>query len=278
MALRSIVKTALAATIILTPGIQAGYVVETQFCDANQAIALHDIVADANYLAHAGIIAAQNANSPPFNAYFRSEDSATVTKALQVIIDITENPNALVHPDTRIEVSCNLPDYCTPNEPNKWGEVAFFGRHYPQGPPPGEQESSEWWVTFCNHGLNTLQRNPPACSSTVGEPSRGWLGLKFLLQMWDLIQPIGNYAFGPKECQDLLLQDPKGPVANAESYAYMASSAYDMGLYNTGGPYQGGAACPERWVDPASIGLPEFVREGVTPFHTEIGQEVRASS
>ncbi|KAL8864512.1 MAG: hypothetical protein Q9174_007326 [Haloplaca sp. 1 TL-2023] len=167
--------------------------------------------------------------------------------------------------DTHIVFNCNSERYC--KEDRQWGAVTFWGRHGPEEPP--EEQRSNWEVSICKHGLNSLPRNPPACSDTVGLPSRGWVGIKYLLQLWDLIQPtIGNYAFGPTECRDLLLEDPAGPILNAESYAYMASAAYDLGLYS-GGPYKG-PECRDRWADPATLALPSWAKEGVTEFHNDI--------
>ncbi|KAI4225270.1 MAG: hypothetical protein LQ349_007091, partial [Xanthoria aureola] len=56
----------------------------------DQAAALYDAATDANYLAHAGIMATQQPTLPPFNAFFPEQDSALVIKNLQTIIDITE--------------------------------------------------------------------------------------------------------------------------------------------------------------------------------------------
>ncbi|KAL8714452.1 MAG: hypothetical protein Q9220_001785 [cf. Caloplaca sp. 1 TL-2023] len=226
----------------------------------DQASALYDAATDANYLAHAGIIAAANPALPPFNAFFRPEDVPTVIKNLQTVIDITENSKKL---DTHIVFNCNSERYC--KDPKQWGAAVFFGRHVADG--PAEEERSQWEVSICAQSLDNLPRNPPACSdgATVGLPSRGWVGIKYLLQLWDLIQPtVGNLAYGPMGCRDLLLQDAKGEdmVRNAESYAYMASAAYDLGLYNKG-PYKG-PECREKWVDPAKIVLPGWVGEGVT--------------
>lgn len=286
MALRSSIKFAMAATFVLLPGIQAGllrradfpkweeanpFFIDQDSCNTeaknsageavNQASALYDAATDANYLAHAGIKAAQNPTLPPYSAFFPEKDSAIVIKNLQTIIDITEKSPKL---NTHIVFNCNSERYC--EEDRQWGAAVFFGHHVAGGPP--EEERSDWEVSVCSHSLNSLPRNPPACSDTVGLPSRGWVGIKYLLQLWDLIQPtIGNYRFGPLACRDLLLDDPAGPVLNAESYAYMASAAYDLGLYS-GGPYNG-PECRDRWTDPASIVLPGWAADGVTKSHTD---------
>lgn len=86
--------------------------------------------------------------------------------------------------------------------------------------------------------------------------------------MWDIreqIGVVGNYAFGPKDCNALLTKEGAEPTTNAENYAYMSSSAYDLGLKNDG-PYYG-PACPDRWDPSADILLPLWVAEGATDRH-----------
>ncbi|KAL8822193.1 MAG: hypothetical protein Q9191_007067 [Dirinaria sp. TL-2023a] len=118
-------------------------------------------------------------------------------------------------------------------------------------------------VTICDYALETLQRNPPACTGTPGLPSLGWVGLKYLLQMWDIrdqIGVVGNYAFGPAACHALVTKgDDDDASWNAENYAYMASWAYDLGL--NGGP------CLERWDLNPSVLLPPWATNGTTNRH-----------
>lgn len=187
-------------------------------------------------------------------------DSAAVIKNLQTIIDIWDERGKLLR-DTHILFNCNSERYC--ENDRQWGAAVFFGDRRVQ--------RSEWEVSICSWGLNELKRNPPACTDNFGLPSRGWVGLKYLLQLWDLIQPIGNYASGPAACQLLLFLDPAGPILNAESYAYMASAAYDLGLYS-GGPYKG-PECRDKWVDPARLKLPTWAAEGYTESQPRIGSQ-----
>ena len=87
------------------------------------------------------------------------------------------------------------------------------------------------------------QLNPGATAwISVGMPSLGWVTLKYLLQMSyirDQILPVGNYEYGHAACHALLTDAGKvPPTQNAESIAYMASTAYDVGLKGDG-PYFG---------------------------------------
>ena len=125
-------------------------------------------------------------------------------------------------------------------------------------------------ITICDFGLNVPQRNPAACTGSVGLPSLGWVALKYLIQMWDIrvkTGMVGNYAFGPADCHALVSEINRGAATtNAENYAYMSSSAYDLGLKGDG-PYYGNP-CPERWNPDSQIILPPWAASGTTDRHT----------
>ena len=87
--------------------------------------------------------------------------------------------------------------------------------------------------------------------------------------MWDIreqIGVVGNYAFGPKDCNALLTEKDALPSTNAENYAYMSSSAYDLGMKGDG-PYYG-PACLDRWDPSADVLLPPWAAKGTTDRHS----------
>lgn len=92
------------------------------------------------------------------------------------------------------------------------------------------------------------ERNPPACTKNAGLSSPGWVGLKYLLRMWDIRftdRLVGDYAFGPTACHALLAGERSDPAANAGNYAYMAFWAYDLGLKGDGPYYLWRSMSPE---------------------------------
>ena len=78
----------------------------------------------------------------------------------------------------------------------------------------------------------------------MGVPGLGWVALKFLLQMWDTDGGISDHTSLPLNC-NALLKNGGDPTTNVETYAYMASMAYDLGL-KTDGPYYGDP-CRSSW-------------------------------
>ncbi|CAO1597581.1 hypothetical protein XANCAGTX0491_001388 [Xanthoria calcicola] len=114
MAVRSSIISVMVATVILIPGIQAGllrsdedfpkwwqanpFFIDQDSCanlgdgSVDQAAALYDAATDANYLAHAGIMAAQQPTLPPFNAFFPEQDSALVIKNSKPSSTSPKNP------------------------------------------------------------------------------------------------------------------------------------------------------------------------------------------
>lgn len=82
--------------------------------------------------------------------------------------------------------------------------------------------------------------------------------LKYLLQMWNIRKPIGvvgDYAFGPNDCHELIEIAGATPTTNAENFAYMASWAHDLGLKG-----DGEEPCPWKWIRPTL--LPPFAADG----------------
>lgn len=228
----------------------------------NQATRLLDAIQDANTIAHAGLIAADSPNAPPFNYFFQPSDNATVKQYLQSVINLTEDPSSVhsfIGSDIRPSIDINCNDRLLCQKPDQWGYTAFWGNKNPV------LNNAHWEITLCDYGLNTLQRNPGPCGTappgSPAVPTLGWLGLKFLMQMWDTVGQIGDHTFEPSNCH-ALLTDGGDPKSNAESCAYMSSLAYGYGLKGDG-PYYG-KSCLGNWNPNPQLELPRAVQDGMS--------------
>ena len=78
---------------------------------------------------------------------------------------------------------------------------------------------------------------------------------------------VGNYAFGPVHSHALATNDKNGsPTTNAGKFAYMCSSAYDLGLKGDWPCY--GPSCPVKWDPALQEVIQPWVASGATNRHT----------
>ena len=110
---------------------------DTQSCDykaprpdgtiIDQETNLRTAFADANTLAHAGLIAAAKPHDPPFSYYFHAEDNETVVENLQMVIALTEDPKSfgtdlggqIAVSGGKVAMTCNNQEWCRLK--NQWG-------------------------------------------------------------------------------------------------------------------------------------------------------------
>ena len=211
----------------------------------NQTANLLTAFQDANTLAHAGIIAAATPAAYPYKYFFHPADNATVASYLQTVVDLTSNPSR-IHA-AAIVLTCHDPDWCKTS--SQWGFAAKWHR-------------SAYQLAFCDFGLTQLARNPVPCAAgpsfAPGLPTLGWLGVKLLLQTWPLVPGVVNdHTDGLAGCHELLAHSHGRELDNAESFAFMASVAYGLGLKGDG-PYYG-ESCRWRFDAVGNEVLPEWL-------------------
>ncbi|KAL8689694.1 MAG: hypothetical protein Q9218_004690 [Villophora microphyllina] len=217
-----------------------GNTVNTDGCndaDHNQSQQLGFAWWDANALAHAGLAALNSADDKTlYNYFFKPTEVDYVRTTLENLVKLTEDPGSLT-------VRCDYDRICG-NTPDQWGGVYWIAK--------------KWIVSVCEYGLDALERNEKPCTTSPGVPSLGWVMIKYLVQMWNVVAVAGDNAIGPVACHKQVT-DPKGePSHNAESYAYFTSWAYDLGYL------QGDTCVKTHWNPDPQLLLPTWARQGIS--------------
>ena len=237
-----------------------GLWINTEYCartsihgiQIDQTAKLLDAIKDTEDLVNAGIAALDYPGDQPFKYFFRPEDATVVNTTLHNLLEFLEHPENLKG-NVGVEINCDDDEYCEGSDP-PWGATKSLTTASTANHP-------SWGVTLCNRTLDELERNPRPCTpSTIprmepGFPSLAWAMVRQLVQMW-FIGEIGDNVRGPKACNALVNKAGGDPKGNAESYAYFASMAYDLGyLANT---------CLKKWRDDPEAILPPWARTGIT--------------
>ncbi|KAI4192863.1 MAG: hypothetical protein LQ350_008546 [Teloschistes chrysophthalmus] len=191
---------------------------------------------DVNAIAHAGLAALNTHDDKRlYNYFFKPENEDYVRTTLENLIRLSENPHDLT-------LRCDMDGICR-DTPDQWGGSYWLGK--------------SWYISLCDYGLDTLERNEAPCTTSPGVPSLGWVMVKYMVQLWNVVAVAGDNAIGPSACHKQVT-DPKGePHHNAENYAYFTSWAYDLG-------YLHGDTCLDHWnTDPQTV-LPTWSRQGIS--------------
>ncbi|KAL8876746.1 MAG: hypothetical protein Q9198_005112 [Flavoplaca austrocitrina] len=196
--------------------IRGGIRIEEGTCLGVQLQILQNAIQDASYLAAAGLEAASNFRSVPFDYFFKNDiqTAKDVGAVLQRIIDTQKG--------------LGEPIYGTCKDHYKRCGNTDAGYTAQQLKPAGRPPV----IVFCPVGLN-LKRNPKPCTTRPGAISLGWLMVHQLV----LVKSIAGTTWpivdmdGPEMASEVagrrIYEDT---TKLADAYAHLGSWSYDLGL------------------------------------------------
>lgn len=188
-------------------------------CTGDQLTAMQNAILDASYLAGAGLNAAAKFTELPFR-YFFKDDIATANTVAGVFRRIQGSQQGQ---GNLIGATCeDVYNGCGTGESV---QPAYSAQALNRAPI----------IVFCPTGL-ALARNPVPCTKNPGSISLGWLMLHEMTHIYNIAGPgLDVYDKTGETARDVndALDDGIETTTDANSYAFLGSMAWDLGL---GGP------------------------------------------